>query len=80
MLILWKSHAGYAYSGKTAAQAYKWIEPETIEKVFILGPSHRFYVDGAALSVCDQYETPLGNLELDKKGFYKSLCVKMTLL
>jgi AmmeMemoRadiSam system protein B len=33
--------------------------------VFLLGPSHHLYLTGCALSQCDFYETPLGNLKLD---------------
>ncbi|KAJ3109253.1 Protein memo1 [Phlyctochytrium planicorne] len=58
-------HAGYSYSGPTAAYAYKCIEPSAIQRVFILGPSHHVYLDGCALSTCDVYATPFGNLILD---------------
>lgn len=34
--------------------------------MFLLGPSHHHYLSGCALSQCDEYETPLGNLKLDK--------------
>ncbi|KAI9017474.1 MEMO1 family [Gaertneriomyces semiglobifer] len=59
-------HAGYSYSGPAAAYAYRCIDPEPIERVFILGPSHHAYIDGCVVSSCDEYETPLGNLRLDK--------------
>ncbi|KAI9482589.1 MEMO1 protein [Zychaea mexicana] len=59
-------HAGYSYSGPTAAYAYKCIDVSEIERVFILGPSHHVYLDGCALSKCDTYNTPIGNLTLDK--------------
>ncbi|KAF8626546.1 hypothetical protein AX15_004848 [Amanita polypyramis BW_CC] len=58
-------HAGYAYSGPAAAWAYKCIDTTGIKRVFILGPSHHFYLDGCALSACKDYETPIGNLSLD---------------
>jgi len=35
------------------------------KRVFILGPSHHFYLNGCALSGCKEYETPIGNLPLD---------------
>ncbi|EPQ27526.1 uncharacterized protein PFL1_05064 [Pseudozyma flocculosa PF-1] len=59
-------HAGYSYSGPAAAWAYGCIDTAGIERVFILGPSHHVYLDGCALSKCDEYETPLGNLVIDK--------------
>lgn len=36
------------------------------KRVFLLGPSHHHYLSGCALSQCDEYETPLGNLAIDK--------------
>lgn len=59
-------HAGYSYSGPAAAYAYRCIDPDTVKRVFVLGPSHHFYLDGCALSSYDAYETPIGNLQIDK--------------
>ncbi|KAF7724996.1 hypothetical protein EC973_000489 [Apophysomyces ossiformis] len=36
------------------------------KRVFLLGPSHHVYLNGCALSQCDTYETPLGDLTLDR--------------
>ncbi|KAL0951120.1 hypothetical protein HGRIS_007856 [Hohenbuehelia grisea] len=58
-------HAGYSYSGPAAAWAYKSIDTTGIKRVFILGPSHHFYLEGCALSSCKEYETPIGKLPLD---------------
>jgi len=58
-------HAGYSYSGPAAAWAYRSIDTTGIKRVFILGPSHHVYLDGCALSKCQEYETPLGALPLD---------------
>ncbi|TFK77055.1 UPF0103-domain-containing protein [Pluteus cervinus] len=58
-------HAGYSYSGPTAAWAYKSIDTSGVKRVFILGPSHHIYLDGCALSTCQEYETPIGSLPLD---------------
>ncbi|EON62492.1 hypothetical protein W97_01715 [Coniosporium apollinis CBS 100218] len=59
-------HAGYSYSGPAAAWAYKALDLSNAKRIFLLGPSHHFYLSGCALSKCDTYETPLGNLKLDK--------------
>lgn len=59
-------HAGYSYSGPASAYAYKCIDTSNIERVFILGPSHHLYLDGCAVSACEEYETPLGNLKIDR--------------
>ncbi|KAI8890943.1 UPF0103-domain-containing protein [Backusella circina FSU 941] len=60
-------HAGFSYSGPTAAYAYSCVDITKVKRVFLLGPSHHVYIDGCALSQCDYYETPLGDLELDKQ-------------
>lgn len=59
-------HAGYSYSGETAAWAYGAVDTTAIEKVFILGPSHHYYLRGCALTKCATYETPLGDLKVDQ--------------
>lgn len=58
-------HAGYSYSGPTAAWAYRAIDPSAVKRVFILGPSHHVYLRNCALSSMTHYETPLGDLTLD---------------
>ncbi|KAI8615204.1 hypothetical protein BC830DRAFT_1123850 [Chytriomyces sp. MP71] len=60
-------HAGYSYSGPTAAFAYAPItaEVDSIATVFVLGPSHHVYLDSCALSSCSQFATPLGDIEAD---------------
>ncbi|KAH8924949.1 UPF0103-domain-containing protein [Atractiella rhizophila] len=58
-------HAGYDYSGPTAAWAYAAFEVEKIKRIFILGPSHHVYIPGCALSACSSYATPIGDLPLD---------------
>lgn len=61
-------HAGYSFSGPAAAYAYKTMPAHlpSIKRVFLLGPSHHFYLDGCALSRCSAYETPIGNLPVDR--------------
>ncbi|KAI9228537.1 MAG: UPF0103-domain-containing protein [Piptocephalis tieghemiana] len=58
-------HAGYSYSGKTAAWAYKSLDLSQVHRVFILGPSHHVYLKGCALSTFTKLETPLGPLDVD---------------
>jgi AmmeMemoRadiSam system protein B len=58
-------HAGYAYSGSTAAWAYININPFNYNRVFLLGPSHHKYLAGVGLPVCGIYETPLGDITVD---------------
>ncbi|MGV0949558.1 MAG: AmmeMemoRadiSam system protein B [Azonexus sp.] len=60
-------HAGYIYSGSTAAMAYATLAPwhATIRRVILLGPTHRVAVDGLAAPKSGAFATPLGNIALD---------------
>ncbi len=60
-------HAGYVYSGATAAQAYATLEPwrTVIRRVVLLGPTHRVAVNGLALPESEAFATPLGTIRLD---------------
>lgn len=59
-------HAGYRYCGACAAHAYSQIDPSNIQRVFILGPSHHYRLNGCAVSDCVRYETPLYDLKVDR--------------
>ena len=61
-------HAGYIYSGSTAAMAYAALAPwhATIRRVVLLGPTHRVAVDGFAAPQSDAFVTPLGSIPLDR--------------
>jgi len=44
-------HAGFAYSGPTAAWAYINVDPRLYDRVVLLGPSHHAYLgDRCALT------------------------------
>ena len=60
-------HAGYIYSGTTAAHIYASIAAQrgTVRRVVVLGPTHRVAVDGLALPTGTAFETPLGIVPLD---------------
>ena len=61
-------HAGYVYSGPTAARAYARLLPAraTVRRVVLLGPVHRVPVRGLALPDATAFTTPLGQVELDQ--------------
>ena len=63
-------HAGYVYSGSTAASAYRCLAPDRgqVKRVLLLGPAHRVYVAGMAIPSVDRFATPLGEIELDRAG------------
>ena len=62
-------HAGYVFSGATAASAFSCIDPsEQYEHIFLLGPSHHVWLDKASVGAdYDAYSTPLGNVNVDKE-------------
>ena len=60
-------HAGYYFSGNVAAAAYQSI-PDDVQykQIFLLGPSHHEWLDGASVNTeYDYYATPLGNVKVD---------------
>ena len=65
--ILITPHAGYKYSAQVAASAFAKLRPfkDKIKKVFLLGPSHRVYVNGVALPKEKSFKTPLGIIKVD---------------
>ena len=58
-------HAGYRFSGQTAAYAYRHLKGRTYARVFLIGPSHRAAFRGVSLPRATHYETPLGKVPLD---------------
>ena len=61
-------HAGYIYSGPVAATAFAQLESvrSTVRRVILLGPCHRVPLRGLATSSADYFETPLGNVRIDR--------------
>lgn len=58
-------HAGYVYSGETAAQAYAQVRGTMRRHVVVVSPSHREFFDGVSVYPGDGYETPLGVIPID---------------
>ncbi|HKK21839.1 MAG TPA: AmmeMemoRadiSam system protein B, partial [candidate division Zixibacteria bacterium] len=59
-------HAGYPYSGKVAAKAFKLLDGEQYDAVVIVSPSHTVFFKGASVYDGAGYETPLGVVDIDK--------------
>jgi hypothetical protein len=60
-------HAGYVYSGTVAASAYRRLRDAgaAIDRVVLVGPSHRVPMRGLAMPSVDAFETPLGTIPID---------------
>ena len=58
-------HAGYRYSGAVAAWSYGALEKERYDRIFVLGPSHRYPLEGIGIGPWTHYETPLGRIPID---------------
>jgi MEMO1 family protein len=60
-------HAGYVYSGGVAATVYAQIKAfaANVQRIVIIGPSHRVYLRGVAIPQADAFRTPLGDIPLD---------------
>ena len=70
-------HAGYRYSGPTAAYSFRQIDPRlgvliiiyfdpivcrVVKTIFVLGPSHHVRLSGCAVTQHVAYQTPLYDL------------------
>lgn len=68
-------HAGYPYSGPTAACAYRLLEGRraNIRRVVLLGPAHRVYLRGMALPSVDAFRSPLGDVRIDREAVRRAL-------
>ena len=62
-------HAGYYFSGNVAASAYMSIPVDkAYKRIFLLGPSHHEWLDGASVNTeADYYATPLGMVKVDSE-------------
>ena len=59
-------HAGYMYSGLTAAKAFAAVRNSQFDVCVLVGPSHYEVVDGISLYSGDAFATPLGELSVNK--------------
>ena len=63
-------HAGYVYSGPTAARAYATLRPfaSEIRRVVLFGPAHRVAISGLAAPTVTAFVTPLGSVPVDQEA------------
>ena len=57
-------HAGYAYSGLTAAHAARLLRGRQYRTLIVMAPDHRVGFRNNAISAVSAYETPMGRIPL----------------
>ncbi|MBL6988831.1 MAG: AmmeMemoRadiSam system protein B [Bacteriovoracaceae bacterium] len=61
-------HAGYAYSGQTAAFAFKSVQHLNFKRVLVIGPSHKYHLPNQiVVPVGNVYQTPLAESMIDEE-------------
>jgi len=60
LVALISPHAGYVYSGQTAAYSYKQTFGKKFASVVVIAPSHYAYLGDYATTTFTHFETPLG--------------------
>ncbi len=67
-------HAGYIYSGLTAAHVSRVLNKNQFRKVILMAPDHRIGFSNGMISDVDAYQTPLGRIQLhsEASGLRKS--------
>ncbi len=66
-------HAGYVYSGKTAARTLKTAASGKYTRAIVISPSHMFPFEGIVASTFKAFKTPLGNIDVDTEAVDKIL-------
>jgi len=75
VFMLISPHAGYGFSGQTAAFGYKLIKDKPYKTVIIIGTTHHKVFSGAALYGQGSFVTSLGKINVDEE-FVKSILGK----
>jgi hypothetical protein len=61
-------HAGYPYSGPTAASAYRLLISRPFKTVVLLAPSHYASFQGASVCSAEVFKTPLGTVPISDRA------------
>ena len=61
-------HAGYVYSGSTAAAGFAAVPADALyDNIFLIGVSHRYAFEGAAVFASGNLVTPMGTLKVNRE-------------
>ena len=61
-------HAGHRYSGPVAGYAFRAIQGNSYDTVVVVSPYHRPHAQALLTSAHDSYETPLGQIPIDRRN------------
>ena len=62
-------HAGYVYSGRTAAASFATLRDiGAVERVVVIGPAHYVPFRGIAVPTAAAFATPLGSVPIDQEA------------
>jgi len=62
-------HAGYVYSGETAATSFAMLrDARAIDRVVLIGPAHYVPFRGIAAPTATEFATPLGSVPVDQEA------------
>lgn len=67
LIALIAPHAGYQFSGQTAAYAYTHLAGAQYKRIILIGPSHFQDFGAQAMHRAQIFETPLGAVPVDEK-------------
>ena len=66
VLGLIQPHAGYRFSGETAAYGIRQIQGKSYRRIIVMGPSHQLPMENmASVPTVTHYKTPLGVIPID---------------
>jgi AmmeMemoRadiSam system protein B len=60
-------HAGYQYSGRISACAFKAVGNQEYRTVYLIGNAHAYLFEGIALDGHESWHSPLGNVPVNKE-------------
>ncbi len=58
-------HAGYVYSGRIAAHAFRVVKGMSFDRVVVISPMHQVFYDPVLTTAHQSYWTPLGTVPVD---------------
>lgn len=60
-------HAGYSYSGQTAAYGYSLLKDKNFDLIIIISPFHSMTFNSYLTTKADFFETPLGRVKVEQE-------------